>query len=108
MLEAALQRRHEFVLFFDVKNGNPNGDPDAGNMPRTDPETGHGLVSDVCLKRKIRNYIEIARADAARYRIYVTEGAVLNEKHREAYIALRPKDPEAANPKTKKLTPKSR
>ena len=107
MLADALQRRHEFVLFFDVKNGNPNGDPDAGNMPRTDPETGHGLVSDVCLKRKIRNYVEIAKADAQRFRIYVTEGAVLNEKHREAYIAMRPGNAEAANPKTKKLTPKS-
>ena len=107
MLANALQRRHEFVLFFDVKNGNPNGDPDAGNMPRTDPETGHGLVSDVCLKRKIRNYVEIAKADAQRFRIYVTEGAVLNEKHREAYVALRPGDAEAASPKTKKLTPKN-
>lgn len=103
----ALQRRHEFVLLFDVTNGNPNGDPDAGNMPRMDPETGHGLVSDVCLKRKVRNYVEIAQADAKRFRIYVTEGAVLNEKHREAYIALRPGDAEAANRKTKKLTPKS-
>jgi CRISPR-associated protein Csd2 len=64
----ALQRRHEFVLFFDVTNGNPNGDPDAGNMPRTDPETGHGLVSDVCLKRKVRNYVEMAKADAQSYR----------------------------------------
>ena len=98
-----LQQRHEFVLFFDVKNGNPNGDPDAGNMPRMDPETGHGLVSDVCLKRKIRNYVEMARADAARFRIYVTEGAVLNEKHREAYIAERPGDATAA--KKKELTP---
>ncbi len=105
MLADALQRRHEFVLFFDVKNGNPNGDPDAGNMPRMDPETGHGLVSDVCLKRKIRNYVEIAKADAQRYRIYVTEGAVLNEKHREAYMAIRPGDAAAA--KDKKLTPKS-
>ena len=103
--EPALQRRHEFVLLFDVKNGNPNGDPDAGNMPRMDPETGHGLVSDVCLKRKIRNYIEIARADAPRFRIYVTEGAVLNEKHREAYLSLRPGDAEVT--KGKKLSPKS-
>ena len=54
-----LARRHEFVLYFDVTNGNPNGDPDAGNMPRMDPETGHGLVSDVCLKRKIRNFVEM-------------------------------------------------
>ncbi len=107
MLADALQRRHEFVLFFDVKNGNPNGDPDAGNMPRMDPETGHGLVSDVCLKRKVRNYVEIAKADAQRYRIYVTEGAVLNEKHREAYVAIRPGDTEAASSKTKRLTPKS-
>jgi CRISPR-associated protein Csd2 len=101
----ALQQRHEFVLFFDVKNGNPNGDPDAGNMPRMDPETGRGLVSDVCLKRKVRNYVEMARADAKRFRIYVTEGAVLNEKHREAYIAERPGDADV--PKAKKLTPKS-
>ena len=69
----ALRRRHEFVLLFDVTNGNPNGDPDAGNMPRMDPETGHGLVSDVCLKRKVRNYVEMAREDAPRFRIYVTE-----------------------------------
>ena len=103
----ALRRRHEFVLLFDVANGNPNGDPDAGNMPRMDPETGHGLVSDVCLKRKIRNYVEMAKQDAPRFRIYVTEGAVLNEKHREAYVALRPGDAEAANPKTRKLTPKT-
>lgn len=91
----ALQRRHEFVLYFDVADGNPNGDPDAGNMPRMDPETGHGLVSDVCLKRKIRNYVELAKSDAQRFRIYVTEGAILNEKHREAYI----KHPDAADGK---------
>lgn len=103
----ALQHRHEFVLLFDVTNGNPNGDPDAGNMPRTDPETGHGLVSDVCLKRKIRNYVELAKGDAPRFRIYVTEGAILNEKHREAYAALRPGDKEVADPKQKKLNPKS-
>jgi CRISPR-associated protein Csd2 len=100
-----LQRRHEFVLFFDVANGNPNGDPDAGNMPRTDPETGHGLVSDVCLKRKVRNYVEMAKADSPRYRIYVTEGAILNEKHREAYVQVRPADAEVQ--KAKKLSPKS-
>ena len=99
----ALMRRHEFVLLFDVTNGNPNGDPDAGNMPRMDPETGRGLVSDVCLKRKIRNYVEMARSDAQRFRIYVTEGAVLNEKHREAYIAVRPGD--AKTKKSVKLDP---
>ncbi len=64
----AVARRHEFVLYFDVANGNPNGDPDAGNMPRMDPETGHGLVSDVCLKRKIRNFVEMTKADAIRHR----------------------------------------
>ena len=103
MREHALQRRHEFVLLFDVADGNPNGDPDAGNMPRMDPETGHGLVSDVCLKRKIRNYVEMAKADAPRFRIYVTEGAVLNEKHREAYLRERPGD--AKTLKAKELSP---
>lgn len=105
----ALSRRHEFVLYFDVTNGNPNGDPDAGNMPRMDPETGHGLVSDVCLKRKVRNYVEDFGArdgrDPRRDRIYVTEGAILNEKHREAYLRERPDD--SAVKSAKKLTPKS-
>jgi CRISPR-associated protein Csd2 len=55
----AIQNRYDFVLFFDVKDGNPNGDPDAGNLPRIDPETGHGLVTDVCLKRKVRNYVQL-------------------------------------------------
>src|SRR6516164_6284672 len=100
-----LTKRHEFVLYFDIANGNPNGDPDAGNMPRMDPETGHGLVSDVCLKRKIRNYVELAKPDEVRYRIYVTEGAILNEKHREAYLRVRSS---ASDVKTaKRLTPKS-
>ena len=107
-----LTRRHEFILLFDVANGNPNGDPDAGNMPRMDPETGHGLVSDVSLKRKIRNYVESfaaldASRDPRRHRIYVTEGAILNEKHREAYLRERPDDASVKDPKTKKLTPKS-
>lgn len=98
-----LARRHEIVLFFDVKDGNPNGDPDAGNMPRMDPETGHGLVSDVCLKRKVRNYVEFARPDHPRCRIYVTEGAILNEKHREAYLRERPGDKAVLS--AKKLSP---
>jgi CRISPR-associated protein Csd2 len=84
-----LSRRHDFVLIFDVTNGNPNGDPDAGNLPRLDPETSHGLVSDVSLKRKIRNYVELARTGEAGHHIYVQEGAILNEKHRQAYVALR-------------------
>ena len=102
---AALTRRHDFVLFFDVDKGNPNGDPDAGNMPRMDPETGHGLVSDVCLKRKVRNFVELAKADEVRYRIYVTEGAILNEKHREAYLRERPDDAQVKT--ARKLTPKT-
>jgi CRISPR-associated protein Csd2 len=107
---SVLSRRHEFVLFFDVTNGNPNGDPDAGNMPRMDPETGHGLVSDVCLKRKVRNYVEnFAESDhnrdPRRHRIYVSEGAILNEKHREAYLSERPND--AKVKKAAKLTPET-
>ena len=101
----AVARRHEFVLYFDVANGNPNGDPDAGNMPRMDPETGHGLVSDVCMKRKIRNFVEMTRADEIRHRIYVTEGSILNEKHREAYLRERPDDPEVKT--ARRLTPKT-
>lgn len=80
-----VDRRYEFVLFFDVENGNPNGDPDAGNMPRTDPETSHGLVTDVCLKRKIRNYVELTRIGQEKFEIYVREGVVLNTQHRRAY-----------------------
>lgn len=87
-----LAQRHDFVLIFDVKNGNPNGDPDAGNLPRLDPETGRGLVSDVSLKRKIRNYVEIAHGGETGRAIYVQEGSILNEKHREAYKAIRPGD----------------
>ncbi|WP_374943874.1 type I-C CRISPR-associated protein Cas7/Csd2 [Sphingomonas sp.] len=101
----ALTRRHDFVLFFDVTNGNPNGDPDAGNLPRLDPETNRGLVSDVCLKRKVRNYVELAREAQPGYRIYVTEGAILNDAHREAFVALRPGDEKAKT--DKKLNPKS-
>ena len=85
---SALAHRYDFVLFFDVENGNPNGDPDAGNLPRIDPETGRGLVTDVCLKRKIRNYVELVRRGATGYRIYVQEKAVLNQRHEEAYTAL--------------------
>lgn len=100
----ALSRRHDFALIFDVTNGNPNGDPDAGNLPRLDPETNHGLVSDVSLKRKIRNYVELARTGEAGHHIYVQEGAILNEKHRQAYVALRPDDTRTV--KDAKLNPK--
>lgn len=81
----ATQNRYEFVYLFDVENGNPNGDPDAGNMPRIDPETSHGLITDVCLKRKIRNFVEIAKAGEARYDIFVKEKAVLNQQIERAY-----------------------
>jgi CRISPR-associated protein Csd2 len=84
----ALNNRYEFVLLFDIKDGNPNGDPDAGNMPRLDPETNQGLVTDVCLKRKIRNYVELTQGDNAGYAIYMQEKAVLNDQNRKAYTKL--------------------
>jgi len=95
-----IQNRYEFVLFFDVENGNPNGDPDAGNMLRIDPETGYGLVTDVCLKRKIRNYVELVRSNVPGYRIYIKEGTPLNQNHAEAYRAvdLTPGQKEKAGP----------
>ena len=79
-----IKNRYEFVVFFDVENGNPNGDPDAGNMPRIDPETGYGLVTDVCLKRKIRNYVEMAKGGEEGYRIYIKDGVPLNTSDKEA------------------------
>ncbi len=100
----ALANRYDIVFLFDVTNGNPNGDPDAGNLPRIDPETSHGLVSDVSLKRKIRNYTELAKGDQPGYRIYVQEGAILNQRHREAYKAVRKDDPKVD--KDPKLNPK--
>jgi CRISPR-associated protein Csd2 len=86
----ALARRHEFVLFFDVSNGNPNGDPDAGNLPRIDPETNHGLVSDVALKRKLRNYVALARPAAPGHEIYIRDGATLNLEHKRGWAAVMP------------------
>jgi CRISPR-associated protein Csd2 len=82
------QRRHDFVLFFDVQDGNPNGDPDAGNMPRVDPETMQGLVTDVAVKRKVRDWIDAVRGDEGAYKIYVQSGEALNSKHQRAYDAL--------------------
>lgn len=81
----SIKNRYEFTILFDVENGNPNGDPDAGNMPRVDPETGYGIVTDVCLKRKIRNYVETVCEDKTGYRIYVKEGVPLNRSDREAF-----------------------
>ncbi len=80
----AIKNRYEFVVLFDVENGNPNGDPDAGNMPRIDPESGLGLVTDVCLKRKIRNYVETVKEDEDGYKIYIKEEVPLNRSDREA------------------------
>ena len=83
-----IKNRYEFVILFDVENGNPNGDPDAGNMPRIDPETGLGIVTDVCLKRKIRNYVETVREDEPGYRIYIKDNVPLNVSDQTAYEAL--------------------
>ncbi len=90
-----IENRYDFSFFFDVENGNPNGDPDAGNMPRIDPETGLGIVSDVCLKRKIRNYVDLVKGESLEkelsegiqgYKIYVQERAVLNKRNEIAYV----------------------
>lgn len=94
-----IRNRYDFVILFDVENGNPNGDPDAGNMPRIDPETGCGLVTDVCLKRKIRNYVEMVREDAPGYGIYIKEGVPLNRSDAQALAECGLKDVE---PKTLK------
>lgn len=87
-MSSPINNRYEFVMLYDVENGNPNGDPDAGNMPRIDPETGHGIVTDVCLKRKIRNYVELVRGDQSGYRIHIKEGTPLNQNHEEAYVTV--------------------
>jgi CRISPR-associated protein Csd2 len=92
MTNNGIEKRYDFLLLFDVQDGNPNGDPDAGNLPRVDPETGHGLVTDVCLKRKIRNYVALAKTDGSRvvasgFDIYVKEMGVLNAQHKLAYDA---------------------
>jgi CRISPR-associated protein Csd2 len=97
--------RHDFVLLFDVCDGNPNGDPDAGNLPRVDPETMHGLVTDVCLKRKVRNYVLMSQpqnGEVATLDIYVKEGGVLNRAHRAAYEA---NDIPVTEPKVETLPP---
>lgn len=81
-------RRHDFVLLFDVADGNPNGDPDAGNMPRVDPETMQGLVTDVAIKRKVRDWVDALRGDEGAFKIYIQSGEALNTKHKRAYEAL--------------------
>ncbi len=87
-MSESIKNRYEFVLLFDVKNGNPNGDPDGGNMPRIDPETGHGITTDVCLKRKVRNYVELVKEDQTPYNIYVKEKGILTERRQPAYEAV--------------------
>lgn len=100
----AIKNRYEFVILFDVENGNPNGDPDAGNMPRIDPETGFGLVTDVCLKRKIRNYIETVKENEPGYRIYIREDVPLNRSDMEAlqYLGIEGNDDKAVKELKKK------
>ena len=88
MTREPIKNRYDFVLLFDVKDGNPNGDPDAGNLPRIDAETGQGLITDVCLKRKIRNYIGLLKEEKPPYEIYVKEKAILNKIHERAYCSI--------------------
>ena len=101
----AIKNRYEFVVLFDVENGNPNGDPDAGNMPRIDPESGLGLVTDVCLKRKIRNYVEMVKEDAKGYQIYIKEDVPLNRSDRKACesLGIEEKDDKKITDSLKKL-----
>lgn len=100
-MSEAIKNRYEFVVLFDVENGNPNGDPDAGNLPRIDPESGYGLVTDVCLKRKIRNYIEAFKEDEPGYRIYIKEDVPLNRSDNLAYEYLNTNDKDVKELKKK-------
>jgi CRISPR-associated protein Csd2 len=99
-MTAPIANRYDFVLLFDVADGNPNGDPDAGNQPRIDPETGNGLVTDVALKRKLRNFVGLAKSNQPPHAIYVREGSVLQEQRKDAYDGL--KDGEKASEETAK------
>ncbi len=94
-MSESINNRYEFILLFDVKNGNPNGDPDGGNMPRIDPETGHGITTDVCLKRKVRNYVELVKKDQSPYNIYVKEKGILTERRKPAYESVADEDDKA-------------
>ncbi|KUK68887.1 MAG: CRISPR-associated protein, Csd2 family [Methanocalculus sp. 52_23] len=103
IMSEPIKNRYEFVLLFDVENGNPNGDPDMGNMPRVDPQTGHGIVTDVCLKRKVRDYVDLVKSDTPGYDIYVKSGVVLNEQNKKAYdyVGIEPTN---KKPKDSQLT----
>lgn len=103
-MSKSIKNRYEFVYLFDVENGNPNGDPDAGNLPRIDPETSHDLTTDVCLKRKIRNFVQISKSGTPPFEIYVKEKAVLNLQHKRAYE----NNPDIESPRAKKLPKKKR
>lgn len=109
-MSEAIKNRYEFVALFDVENGNPNGDPDAGNMPRIDPETGYGIVTDVCLKRKIRNYVEVVKEGESGYGIYIKEGVPLNRSDKTAfeYLGIEEKNVKDAKKKDKDLDTKVR
>src|ERR1700744_1218344 len=96
-MNTPIQHRYDFVYLFDVTDGNPNGDPDAGNLPRVDAETGQGLVTDVCLKRKVRNYVGLMHGETPPHEIYIKERSVLNSQHEKAYESLKLK------PESKKL-----
>jgi CRISPR-associated protein Csd2 len=89
MYENAIKNRYEFIMLYDVENGNPNGDPDAGNMPRIDPETGHGIVTDVCIKRKIRNYVDMVKARKSGFDIYVRQDVSLNSQDKKGIEAIK-------------------
>ena len=104
-MSEAIKNRYEFVILFDVQNGNPNGDPDAGNMPRIDPETGLGIVTDVCLKRKIRNYVETVRDGVPGYRIYIKDNVPLNRSDEEACAYLNVKSDDKSLKAAKKEDP---
>jgi CRISPR-associated protein Csd2 len=97
-----IQNRIDFVYFFDITDGNPNGDPDAGNLPRVDSETMQGLVTDVCLKRKVRNFVGLLHEEKPPYEIYVKEKAVLNRQHERAYVAAGLKPEKQKMPKEEK------
>ena len=96
-----MNNRHDFLYFFDCQDANPNGDPDAGNLPRLDVETGQGLVTDVCLKRKIRNFVHMTANGDDTKRIYFTEGAVHNNQHKDAYKAINEKPDKKVKPEVK-------
>lgn len=105
-----IENRYDFVILFDVKDGNPNGDPDAGNLPRIDAETGHGLVTDVSLKRKVRNYVEAVKQNQKPYLIFIKEKAVLNKTIDQAYseIGVQIKSTKKENEKSKQVKPEDR